>query len=319
MLQKLLCPAVVAALLLPLAGCNSDDPMYEFTRDFNTINLFTPRNTVEPVFANECVYYCHFVETETAQASSKVLIYQGQTHSLSIPAVKVENKFYADGDYAKFSSPSGSIDGGQTQVSDFDCVISGLFYPIPSKVPGVAGVTAYTSPFFIAQYNIGSLYSVATFQKDATYAGTTSTVFDYKGQSQAYETTVGFYRVIVNILTQKADVVLYNVKFAEQAPQLILVLKDLDLKLERGGYTITGTDIVPGMPDGNMLTQNESFPFESFSLKTVSADLTKIQIEYTVRNKLMEQQIGNGDKVYYKGAFTGRYVFDPDDPFYPEN
>lgn len=309
--------SAIAALAIPLVGCNSDSPMYEFTRDFNTVNLFTPRNTSEPVFANECVYYCHFVEKETAQASSSVLMYQGQTHSLSIPAVKVENKFYADGDYAKFSSPSGSIDGGQTQVSNFDCVISGLFYPIPSKVPGVAGVTAYTSPFFIAQYNIGTMYSVATFQKDATYAGTTSTVFDYQGQSQAYESTLGRYRVIIDPLSKKADVVLYNVKFAEPSPQLILVLKNLDFKLERGGYSITGADVVPGQPDGNMLTPNENFPFETFSLKTASSDLTKIQIEYTVRNKGMETQLNNGQKIYYKGSFTGRYVFDPDDPFYP--
>ncbi len=308
--NKILCGVVAAASILSLGSCNSDDPIYETTRLLSCVNLITPRNANEPSIVSEGAYSCHLIDTDYIEVSSDMLYYKGAQHTLRIPKVGMDVSLYAEGDHITFSSSTGTVDGS-IPVSSFNGLISGLYYRIPSKIPAVSATDVYTSPFFIAQYEIGNEYSVATFQKDATYGGTTTTAFEFQGQSQAYESNEGYYRVIINPVTKKADIILYNVKFAEQSPQLILVLKDLDFEAGRGVYTVSGADVVPGMPDGSMLTPNESFPFESFRLETVSPDLTKIEINFTVRNKGMEEKLGNGVKVYYTGRFVGQCVIDP--------
>ncbi len=321
-MRKIIFAGCAAVSLLPLVGCNSsDDPELLATHLCDTYNLFTPILGSKASFATQSKYRFDLNATAmTATAECQNLTFDGAVHTLSIPMVKMKLlRFPGNMDYAEFSSATGILDGTDGAVGGFQCVFSGLFYPIPEpvRIPTVNGQTAYR-PFVIAQYRVGSMYDVATFPTDATYRGITSTSFEYKGQQQTYKTKAGSYRVVMNPGTLKADVVLYKVKFAEQSPALVLVLKDLDVKFERNAYSISGMNVNPRQVEGNNLTENDSFPFESFKLSTTTADLATISIEYTVRNKAMEEGIGNGVKVYYKGSFAGSYVNNPDDPFNPD-
>ncbi len=317
-MRKIIFAGCAAVSLLPLVGCNSsDDPEIVSKRRFDVNNLFTPLQPDGQSFATSSSYSFDLnASASTVSTECRNLFYGQVNHLLVIPTVKYNAMTFSDGDYIEFKSPSGVLDYVDGGIKNFDCVLSGLFYRMPGRIPTVEGV-AY-NPVVIAQYEIGNMYSVATFPADATYRGITSTSFEYKGQQQTYKTKSGSYRVVINLNTLKADVVLYNVKFAEQSPALVLVLKDLDVKLERNAYSVSGMNVNPRQVEGNSLTENDSFPFESFKLRTTTADLATISIEYTVRNKAMEDKIGNGAKVYYKGAFAGSYVNDPKNPFNPD-
>lgn len=315
--NRLILSLAVAMAAGSLVSCNSDEPGTTVTRTYFALNLLTP---VQPDAPSQVTasYYTFKINTGSAKLdmSSENLNYDNLNHIFSLTGVQSSITQFSDGDYIRFSAPQAVVDGQKGGATDVKCVLSGIFYRIPQQVPGVEN--ASYSPFVIAQFNIPGKFFIATFQGDVTYRGITTTTFDFQGQSQAYATKSGSYRVAMNLNTGKADVVLYNVKFAQQAPSLILVLKDLDIKFERGAYSISGTNVVPQQLDGSMLTPNESFPFESFELRTISADLTTVNINYTVRNKSMEDKIGNGQKVYYNGSFTGSYVNDPENPFNPD-
>lgn len=311
---------VAASMLLLNASCNKEEEhVYEITHNIHALNLVTPVLESQPSFISESIYdFSILFPTCLVTTNCNDLTFAGVSHKLSLPQTSFDILRYADGDYIHFKQPSGSFDGQPGVISNFNCKISGLFYRSEGVIPDVDNSRKY-GPVVIAEYNVGALYSVATFTSDVTYRGITTTTFSYQGQEMAYKTKSGSYRVIINPQTLKADVVLYRVKFAEQAPALILVLKNLDVTIGRNGYTISGKDVIPGQQDGNMLTPNTSFPFEDFTLTTVSSDLTKINISYTVRNKTMEDKIGNGARVVYKGEFNGAYVNDPNEPFNPDS
>lgn len=309
-----------ATTLLSFTACNSDDaPALENRFSYDVYNLFSPMAPGMASFASESTYQFHLVAEPKMDMTTNCedLTFDNSSHSLTIPTVKFEVLQFADGQYITFESSKGSINGQNGVVRDFKCVLSELYYKIPGRIPTVNGVGSYHNAV-IAQYKIGNIYEVATFPSDATYRGVTSTSFEYQGHNQVYKTKAGSYRVVMNLTTMKADVVLYNVKFAEQSPALVLVLKDLDINLENNAYSITGANLNPNQVEGNALTVNDSFPFESFRLRTVSEDLATVSIEYTVRNKIAEDKIGNGEKVYYYGSFTGSYVNDPKNPFNPD-
>lgn len=312
-------PIAAASLLLLAPACNKEnDFKSERTLVYTALNLLTPSSESEPSFITSSTYNFHLVAPDdviTTECENFVI--GNSTQTLAIPSTSFKVRQFADGELIEYFAPSGSLNGQNGLISNFNCKLSSLFYRSEGNVPGVDNSKKY-DPVVIAQFNIGSRYAVATFQSDVTYRGITTTTFSYQGQDMVYKTKAGSYRVVINPSTMKADVVLYRVKFAEQAPALILVLKDLDVKLGRNGYTISGTDVVPGQQDGNMLTPNTSFPFETFTLTTVSDDLTKIQIDYTVRNKAMEDKVGNGARVVYVGSFSGCYVSNPDEPFNPD-
>lgn len=315
--NKILLALAVAAALGPLTSCNESDDGTTITRTYFALNLLTPEQPDLPSQVTAC-YYTFNINTGSAKIdmTSENLNFDNVNHSFQLLGVQSAITQFSDGDYIAFKSPVAAIDGIRGGATNVNCVLSGLFYTVPQQVPGIE--TASYSPRVIAQYDIPGKYFLATFTPDATYRGITTTAFQYQGQEQAYKTKAGSYRVVLNLNTNKADVVLYSVKFAQQAPALILVLKDLDVKFERGAYSISGKDIVPQQLDGQMLTPNESFPFEEFNLRTVSADLTNIDINYLVRNKQMEDKLGNGQKVYYRGSFSGAYVNDPNKPFNPD-
>lgn len=317
-MKKLTFIAGCAALLLPLVSCNEEKADFTYNKQYLTSNLFTPRNTSAEPFVTSCFYLFDFVGTKSVSVSSTNLMFEGMNHVMSVSDVPIKVQRYTDGDLIILNKASGQVDAGMQQITNFNCRISGLFYRKQSSQPTVSNTFADYHPFVIATYNIGTAYSVATFQPDVTYRGVTTTTFEYQGQNQVYKTKSGHYRVVMDLDKLTADVVLYNVKFAEQAPALILILKDLKINLERGGYVIEGTNFNPNQSDGNILTPNDSFPFESFKLRTTSEDLTNVSIEYTVRNKAMEDKLGNGTKVYYYGSFTGSYINDPQKPFNPD-
>ncbi len=316
--NKFLSIAAVSLLILTSACNDDDDQGTKISRRYTAINLFTPVVESQPSFVTVSDYNIDMeVPANVITTRSENLSFNGAIHTLSVPVTKFTFHKFLDGDLISYEAPTASLDGQQGVISNFKCKISGLFYRLDGVVPNVDNSRKY-EPVVMAQYNIGSLYSVATFQSDATYRGITSTTFAYQGQQMEYKTKSGSYRVVINPNTLKADVVLYRVKFAEQAPALILVLKDLDVTLGRNGYTISGNNIIPGQQDGAMLTPNESFPFESFTLTTTNDELSTVSINYTVRNKSMEDKIGNGARVVYEGAFSGSYVSDPEHPFNPD-
>ena len=176
-MRKIIFAGCAAVSLLPLVGCNSsDDPELLATHLCDTYNLFTPILGSKASFATQSKYRFDLNATAmTATAECQNLTFDGAVHTLSIPMVKMKLlRFPGNMDYAEFSSATGILDGTDGAVGGFQCVFSGLFYPIPEpvRIPTVNGQTAYR-PFVIAQYRVGSMYDVATFRTDVTYRGIT--------------------------------------------------------------------------------------------------------------------------------------------------
>lgn len=166
------------------------------------------------------------------------------------------------------------------------------------KVPGYSWYFPTNTYFYLyAQYKIGNSWYVRTFWPDATYHGKTET--SYPGAKEPFTTEDITYRIILQTkdgaLTGKADLLMYDAKFAAQMPQPLKCIKaeGFDVELTNSGYVITGSNIVPYYYESGWTEYNERI-FTDFRAE-VNGDLTDISISYTLAN-------------VFKGTFRGSCI-----------
>lgn len=106
---------------------------------------------------------------------------------------------------------------------------------------------------------------------------------------------VTLYAVAIDPNTNKAEVGLYNAKFAEPMPQLTMYLRGLNVEYTAEGYKIYASEegVVPLV--GNDLIPYPDYIFNNFELVCEGEKLTDINVNFQVAGKF------NGR---FNGSFT---------------
>lgn len=287
------------AIISVLASCddkNNDGPQSVITQQYTSLCLFSPEDGGKS-YIGDAEYKVAYNQT-TGNATLDANLSSGFTiDMLTIPSTPYNTSGEGIDQVISFSSKDGnySAENGSHTVSDFNALATRSFNTA-SDVPLYGRLDAMSARIYFSSI-VNGLFSIKSFYADAVYCGQTITNFQYNGADNSFTSKEGSYRVVINSREMKADVILYNIKFAEQAPSLILRLKGLNLTLQNGFYTISGTDIVPEQVEGSGYTPNESFPFEKFTLTTSSDMLDAVSIEYQVLNAHAN--------LIYKGSFRG--------------
>ncbi len=190
-------------------------------------------------------------------------------------------------------SPVTQINGAKGNVNNdpslplnnFKCDVAN--FQVPYQLIAIKDVPNVSTNLqsLMLDYSIGDRFAVKSIFNDVFYTGKTLTTYPGEGGAlQSYTNEELFYRVILDTEKNKAKVVMYSAKFAQEMPKTLnIVLYNLDVNLSRGSYTITGKDIVPKVAEGNGLTENENFIFNSFTLTFEDSHLTTAVITYKVK------------------------------------
>lgn len=290
--------AVAGAVLSGLVSCNQE---YEDTRTFSfaisAYNLITSSDDDDPVaFVGAgtysfCTKYPDNTITVVSSAMSLpdggVATFTTKPMQMGVKSVSIDDKDDKKAEQITFSSTDPTQSG--SRITDFDAILTqGAFSPGSVEVPGYtrAFPGKLVSHFPILDYTLNESWRVRTFWSDMTFVGSTTTA--YPGMDEPYTNGKIRYRVVMktgdaNGLTGKADVIFYNAKFAasDKAPEITVVLKDLDLRFSKQGYTITGTDVLPLMMDGGALVPAPSYVFNSFTF-IAGGNLTQCTASYKV-------------------------------------
>lgn len=165
----------------------------------------------------------------------------------------------------------------QQPVSNLKCELTSLAI----QPPYYDGLPAPTYPLCILNgmqmakytrmsYQVGDNITVRTLWYDQTFAGATITNYkDKDGNALSYKDQGARYRMILDLKTNKATVIIYGAKFAEAMPQInAIVLKDLALSFDNSGFEIKGENIVPQVLEGTTTTPNPRYTLTEFSFSS---------------------------------------------------
>lgn len=316
---------MLAAGVMP--SCQSGVEENYTTSPFPALNVVYPLNGGTPSvgWQTYSLKMDYVAATETVNGG---FIVDNNSYSLSTDPVKYKN-YYEDGIYGVYASGfSGSINSSMG-LSDAAFFMTGI--PVPEGItydpttkwiprvkkdgsdilayhPGAIYTPNLTSsfPLLVGKYKAGTQYSVMTCFTDMSFFGTTTTSYPEGDNYPAgeFSNSQMIYRVLFDIKTMKADVVIYNAKFASMAPPIdVIYLPNLDLKFENEGYTIEGTSVVPQIPEGDgsneVLVPNTRYTFNAFKLSTKPGTvLSEVEISYQVAT-------------VFKGKCAGYYTILP--------
>lgn len=294
---------ILMALAVPfvLTSCDFDTKDSTHTTPTKACNLITNLDRHTSVLST-CEYtFLENLTQNTISVSTGDLKINNRDHSFS--SDPQDYKMYSNGYlYAVvINNIKANFDNDPTlPIRNYKALFTTGFFDTEAIVSGLDN-WRIEYPMLINQYYVGDEYSVKTIQPLCYYSG--DTYIDNVNGSfgpDAYKNNKMLYRVKLDIDKNKAQVVIYNAKFAEAMPVELeaVVLEDLDVNLDNETYTITGYDVVPKMPDGGALTPNNKFIFNEFELNFNGDDtLTKANITYKVANM-------------YKGSFRGSYIIE---------
>ena len=304
--------------LMGLTSCNLDnDPENNYQQiPYSVCNLVIPAQGES--FATQGNYILTYYFTEGTMNVS--------TNDLSLGVGKVdfvtsgmpyEVKSYTvnGNEYREVVNFKGGIfNQGNVTVSDLKGYTSQLFYFAPTiELPNAWEYPKSFNIPLIMQYTLNQEYMVKTFMQDAIYSGTT-TLTTISPAANTFSNDGVLYRVYFKAGLNKADVIFYNAKFAENMPVTVnFVLKDLNVNYTKTGYSISSTpgqNIIPQMIAKDGLTPYPTYQFTTFMLNNSSDDLTEANITYMI------DMIRTGDDgtetvmAKYNGSFSGAYVQD---------
>lgn len=285
------------ALLLCCSSCLKE-AKEERTISYSTTNLIIPDNPSEECVASAATYLVKADVAAGRLAVSSNLKVGEQELTLVTDQVAYQAWNSLQGSLTKFTNAHGMA--SSLPVTAFNGSISGAcFYPESNvSLPGVDFIPAGEfGPKVVFQYRLGNDYTVKTFSRDEVFSGTTTTRYHYNGEGLTFTTDKILYRLVINKDFKKADIIIYKAKFAEQQPMEIaaMLLKDLNVSFSSRGIQVSGTNVVPKVPEGNGYTEFANYTFDNILFQTISDDLTKATIDYSVAGK-------------YHGQFSGLYV-----------
>lgn len=280
-INKLLSFMAIGCLCLGAVSC-SNDPESITTMSIRVSNYIVPDNLAEEVSVqHDCTYNFRYDNIKGAvTVSTTDLSLNGSDVGFTSNEMPFVRYSYQGGWSLDFAKGSARLSNGMELTGLYGYVTSMVNYMSPVGDP-FTNLTP--NPMVVAQYHVGD-FTVHTFSPNSYFTGKTTTDFQRAGQEgiNEFSTTDAVYRVNFAKDMKTANVVIYNIKFAEAAPALkAVILKDLPVNLTRDGYIISGKDIVPEMQEGTQATPYPERTFTSFNIKS-SADLTKIDCEYVV-------------------------------------
>lgn len=296
---------LAAAGTLLLGSCNSnDDDNYYTSISYTTTNLITSIESGQS-FASTAIYSCYFNLTSgRATIGTNNLIAGNYNFSFVSQESPFTTYYYDNRQLNIIDSPEGNVSTTTGQTYPLECsdiVISNLNY-WSSELPGQSANATYT-PAIVFQYNIGNIYNVKTFSKDALYIGKTETSYPGQNGTETYENEKMSYRFIIDLSTSKATMIMYNARFAASMPIELaaIMVDDLDVIWQEGTYTIKGENLVPVSYEGTTPTPYPSFTFDSIEFTPSNSTLTQGTLKYTVAGR-------------YSGVFNGSYLNEPSIP-----
>ncbi|MDE6298400.1 MAG: hypothetical protein K2M10_01955 [Muribaculaceae bacterium] len=310
-----------------MVSCESGVGENYTTSPFPALNVVFPLDGATPAVGWQ-TYSLKMDYVATTETVTGGFIINNNSYALTTDPVKYKN-YYENGVVGVYGAGfSGSINNSLS-LSDAAFFMTGM--PIPQGVtydptkswipkvkkegseilsyhPGAIYTPNLTTsfPLLIGKYKAGNQFSVMTCFTDMSFFGTTKTSYPAGPTYPAgeFSNPQMIYRVLFDIKAMKADVVIYNARFAESAPSIdVIYLPSLDLKFENEGYTIEGTSVVPQIPEGNgsaeILVPNTRYTFDSFKLVTKPGTvLSEVEISYQVAT-------------VFNGSFEGHYTVLP--------
>lgn len=271
------------AVLVSLASCDLDKGVSSESFSVKVSNLYIPSDPAEEVtFQHNCAYALNmdYSAGKMSVASADLKI-DGKETSFTADNMPMKSYFGGVDKTWAFKNGQATLADG-TLLTDMNGYLSTMvqYYEIASDV-----YEAYlTRPMLVMSYKLGDM-TVKTFSPNTYFRGETVTTYpDRTGAMSEYKSTDAVYRVLFAEDMKTANVVIYNIKFASEMPNPleVVVLENLDVSLSQSGYTITGTDVVPKMREGEGLTDVPERIFNSFKLYTSGNDLTTVKCEYVV-------------------------------------
>lgn len=316
---KLMAIALTTLGLGGLTSCDSDEGENTYSVQYATTNLLTPTDGSASQASMGIYTFAFNFTNGTESVATTSLTFNNSTHSFATVGERYSDVALTHGMGYLVKDLEGTMDNN---LNISDCTFLVASWPIPDGIdyvpnkrwipkvkdgngvmnyhPGAMARPGYDiSPLVVGEYKIGALYTVNTFTTDASYFGTTTTSFN--GETATSDKII--YRVFIDLSNNTADVVIYDGKFStsdREPSKPVIYLPGLKVVYSGGNYTVSGTGIVPKIPEGEgtseVLTDYPTFTFDTFELKTVpDSYLSTVTIDYKVAGK-------------YEGKFTGKYV-----------
>lgn len=301
--------AVVAALILPFSACDKESVNTQTLSDsMSALNLITSvaEDDTHAPFVGQATYSfsSRMPENTMTVASSVLALPDGGSVTFTTLPIPMKSVIFAidkdrNVEQVTFSAENATLKGAD--ITDLKGLLTQAVY-----LPGDVIIEGYefkypgmlSRHFPILDYTLNEVWRVRTFWYDMTFCGDTQTTTSK--DDKPYVTSSIRYRVVMqrgegNRLNGKADIILYNAKFAASAPELTVIVKNLDLEFGRDGYTITGKDVVPSMISDGKQLEARAFTFNNLKF-AATGDMTSATCDYVVKNGA------------YKGSFIGSSI-----------
>lgn len=302
----------MASLGLFAVSCkeSSEPYSYKSTVSVQAYNLFTSATDDEEPVVGTAVYSLTmtYPDPKISVSSSKMIVPGNTQIDFSVSDMSMTTDNYQWNGIVRQTISFNGNNSSLPAITDFrGCISNAVNYhpdfPKQESVPGYSWKTPSTGvnglySYVFLQYDYDK-WNVRTFWNDMTYSGLTITSYLSGDETISFNNENVYYRVIMKGTgadLNKADILIYDAKFAEPMPQMTLVLKGLDLEFTNDGYTISGQNIVAEMKGDGGLVPFPAFPFTSFKA-VFNGKLTGMNASYTVENK--------ASGAVYTGLFNG--------------
>ncbi len=281
-------------LALPLLGaaltsCKLDDNKFETLTSATVSQIVIPDDEDTPVSCqSNCMYSFKFDMGASTFVTTATDIKAGSASgSFQTDAAKFNYSFISGYDVYRFSNVEGTLGNA----------------PLTGMTGYMAAPANVLDPaVLVMQYRIDGA-TVKTFNPAPVFSGKTVTSYPAgPAGNKTAESEDATYGVIFSSDMKQAIIVIRNIKFAPEMPRALelVQIKGLAVTFDRGGYTITGSNIIPEVLEGDGMTQYKNFPFNSIELHTSNATLTEVECTYEVAATIGERSM------IFNGAFTGK-------------
>lgn len=295
---------VLPLLAMGMASCNLDpDPSSNYiTGQFSCTNLVIPADG--DAYATPADYTMTFYYTEgQVQLSATDLTFNGIKGNFVSSKMNAVTQSYLSEDknfgFDVTSFSGGSATSGNLSIKNLKG-FSSSYLNVVTENEMIKDYPFQAFTPLVISYNVNDDIIVKTFLSDAIYNGTTSVRSAMS--PDAYVDSNTKYRVIFSADLQKADVLIYNAKFAEMMPTLpFFLVKGLKVEYNKTGYIISnpeGQSIIPQTLDGGTWIDNPNREISKFEFINSSDDLTSANCYFTVK-------VGQAD---FTCEFNGYYT-----------
>lgn len=249
MKKVLLVMPLTAAIALTSCNLDNSDDIME-SRQYITANLFSPEDPSTPASASVSTYKLTFYPNKGTVNIDAALKLNDKNHKLALVDVPSQYGVTNYGEIANFNSPAPVGTQG-VAVKDLIGSVTPFVYYYKSPLANLIGTDMF-SPRLIVSYKIEGVGSVITFPFDAFYYGNSIVETENQDGHVANFTTDGMvYRLNLQVAEKKATVIVYKARFKENVSDndLIeaLVFENLTVEYRHGGYSVSGSDVVPSI------------------------------------------------------------------------